>query len=94
MCVTGLSVEHVGERFQRSNETITKYFRKVLRVISRGSFYSKYVRLPSINDPVPDIIRNNPRFFPFFKDVLGAIDGTHINCCPSATEHQAARNRK
>ena len=26
MCVTGLSVQHVGERFQHSNETISKYF--------------------------------------------------------------------
>lgn len=26
MCVTGLSVRHVGERFQRSNETISRYF--------------------------------------------------------------------
>jgi hypothetical protein len=26
MCVTGLSVRHVGERFQRANETISKYF--------------------------------------------------------------------
>ena len=25
MCVTGLSVRHVGERFQRANETISKY---------------------------------------------------------------------
>ena len=25
-CVTGLSVEHVGERFQRSNDTISGYF--------------------------------------------------------------------
>jgi hypothetical protein len=24
-CVTGLSIRHVGERFQRSNETISKY---------------------------------------------------------------------
>jgi len=26
MSVTGLSIQHVGERFQRSNETISKYF--------------------------------------------------------------------
>ena len=26
MCVTGLSVRHVGERFQRANETVSKYF--------------------------------------------------------------------
>lgn len=25
MCVTGLSVRHVGERFQHSNETISRY---------------------------------------------------------------------
>ena len=25
ICITGLSVCHVGERFQRSNETISKY---------------------------------------------------------------------
>ncbi|KAH6902271.1 hypothetical protein BKA70DRAFT_1032037, partial [Coprinopsis sp. MPI-PUGE-AT-0042] len=94
MCVTGLSVEHVGERFQRSNETITKYFRKVLKATARGPFYSKYVQLPPIDAPVPDAIQNSPRLFPFFKDVLGAIDGTHINCCPSAAERQAARSRK
>jgi hypothetical protein len=25
MCVTGLSIRHVGERFQHANETISKY---------------------------------------------------------------------
>jgi hypothetical protein len=25
-CVTGLTVRHLGERFQRANGTITKYF--------------------------------------------------------------------
>ena len=25
-CVTGLSVQHIGERFQHSNETISRYF--------------------------------------------------------------------
>jgi hypothetical protein len=25
MCVTGLSIRHVGERFQRSNETISRF---------------------------------------------------------------------
>ena len=25
MCVTGLTVRHVGERFQRSNDTVSKY---------------------------------------------------------------------
>ncbi|TFK22184.1 hypothetical protein FA15DRAFT_556361, partial [Coprinopsis marcescibilis] len=42
MCRTGLSVQHVGERFQRSNETITIYFCKILHAISLGPFYNKY----------------------------------------------------
>ncbi|KAK1548811.1 hypothetical protein Q3G72_016461 [Acer saccharum] len=27
---------------------------------------------------VPDKIRDNTKFFPYFKDCIGAIDGTHI----------------
>src|ERR1700683_2073662 len=30
----------------------------------------------------------------FFCDVLGAMDGTHINCNPSASKCQSAWNRK
>ena len=39
-------------------------------------FYTKYVTLPP--DHTPSIIRNNPKWFPYFSDCLGAIDGTHI----------------
>ncbi|KAJ7081525.1 hypothetical protein C8R44DRAFT_527075, partial [Mycena epipterygia] len=41
-CVTGLSIRHVGERFQRSNETISKYFRRVLIAVSSPPFYTRY----------------------------------------------------
>lgn len=54
----------------------------------------KCVCLPRIDDPPPDFIQRNPKFWPFFSNVIGAMDGTHINCCPSAAERQAARNRK
>ncbi|KAJ7718236.1 hypothetical protein B0H16DRAFT_1217627, partial [Mycena metata] len=93
-CVTGLSIRHVGERFQRSNETISKYFRRVLIAVSSPPFYTQYVRLPSARDPIPESIRSNPKFFPFFKDAIGSMDGTHINCAPSAADRQASRNRK
>ncbi|TEB26028.1 hypothetical protein FA13DRAFT_1584394, partial [Coprinellus micaceus] len=50
---TGLSVRHVGERFQRSNETcpMSRYFRKILDAVSSGPFYQKYVYLPNASDP-------------------------------------------
>jgi hypothetical protein len=37
---------------------------------------------------------NNLKWFLYFKDALGAIDGTHLAACPSAEERAAACNRK
>lgn len=50
--------------------------------------------MPTASDLVPPEIFHNPKRYPFFKDALGALDGTHINCSPSAQEREAARNRK
>ncbi|THU79228.1 hypothetical protein K435DRAFT_558359, partial [Dendrothele bispora CBS 962.96] len=41
-CRTGLSVRHVGEWFQHSNATITRYFREILFAVSSPSFYNQY----------------------------------------------------
>ena len=37
--VTGLSIRHLGERFQHSNETISKCFRSILFTLSSPPFY-------------------------------------------------------
>ena len=66
----------------------------MLTAFSSAPFYDSQVSLPRISDPIPPEIRDNPKRYPFFKDALGAIIGTHINCSPSEQEHQAARNRK
>ena len=86
ICVTGLSLIHVSKHFQQATGTTSKYFLKMLEFFSSPSFYNDCVRLPSVDTPVPSKIQNNPKFYPFFKDTLGAIDGTHINCCPSAVD--------
>ena len=66
----------------------------MLNFLSQPPFYTDFVRLPTENDPIPKEIRNNPKFFPFFKDALGAVDGTHIACSPGPDERAGARNRK
>ena len=66
----------------------------MLIFFSLAPFYNDHVKLPSANVPIPPKILNNTKFYPFIKDVLSAIDGTHINCCPSATDRQATRDRK
>ncbi|KAF8148475.1 hypothetical protein B0H34DRAFT_624814, partial [Crassisporium funariophilum] len=93
-CLTGLSICHVGERFQRSNETISIYFKEMLVAFSSAGFYNEYVCLPSVDDPIPPEICNNPQWFPFFEGAIGAMDGTHICCSPSKEERVAARNQK
>ncbi|KAH8979506.1 hypothetical protein EDB86DRAFT_2753133, partial [Lactarius hatsudake] len=92
--VTGLSVRHVGERFQHANETISRYFHLILFTLSSSPFYQKYVHLPRASDPTPPEILNNPKYFPFFEGALGAMDGSHFACCPSSLERQYARDRK
>jgi hypothetical protein len=65
-----------------------------LFALTSASFYNKYVHLPDPSDPTPPEIRNNTKLYPFFKDVLGALDGTHIPVCAPASEREGMRNRK
>jgi hypothetical protein len=70
-----------------------RYFKKVLKAVSEGDFYNYYVKLP---DPtsVPDHICKNPKFFPFFVNALGALDGTHINSWTTGANWHANRDCK
>ena len=108
-CVTGLSIRHVGERFQRSNDTISRYvlqsslhlisdhsmhryFCKMVAIFSSEPLHSKFVSLLPSTNVHPAI--DNYRFMPYFKDCVGAIDGSHIPASPPHREHTAYRNRK
>lgn len=66
----------------------------MLIFFSSAPFYTRYIHLPPIGAPTPPEIQKNMKFYPFFKDALGAIDGTHINCSATAEMRQAARDRK
>ena len=66
----------------------------MLDAFSSTTIYTKYVKLPRSDDPIPARIRDDPTVYPYFKDAVGAIDGTHIACTPSAAERDATRNRK
>jgi DDE superfamily endonuclease len=66
----------------------------MVMAFSSPPFYTKYVRLPHVDDPIPPEISSNPKFSPYFDDALGAIDGTHIACAPPAAQRGGYRNRK
>ena len=70
-----------------------RYFKKILCLLSTAPFYQMYIQLGT-GEYVPSKIRRNPIFFPYFKDAIGAIDGSHIPAAPPALLHRQYRNRK
>ncbi|KAJ3979341.1 hypothetical protein F5890DRAFT_1383520, partial [Lentinula detonsa] len=73
LMIFGMGNREAQERFQRSADTISKSFHSVLDITS-GSFYIKYVKLPSGVEVSP-IISNDPRFQPF-SEAQATIDGS------------------
>jgi hypothetical protein len=74
----GASNRAAQERFQHSGETISRYFQKVLRAVEAlGEDYIRLIELERYEDCVTEISRES-RFYPFFKNCIGAIDGSLI----------------
>ncbi|XP_059658461.1 uncharacterized protein LOC132304756 [Cornus florida] len=61
--------------FCRSGETISRHFHSVLKAVI--SLEGQFLKQPSGLDVPPEIL-NNDRFHPYFKNCIGAIDGTHV----------------
>jgi hypothetical protein len=66
----------------------------VVHHILSPAFQERYVWLPTSASPLPECIRKNPKFFPFFDGALGAFDSTHIFASASEAEHAAHCNWK
>ncbi|XP_050280325.1 uncharacterized protein LOC126721316 [Quercus robur] len=77
--------------FRRSNETVSRYFHNVLRAVI---YLEDQFLLQPNGAEVPQQIRNSHRFYPYFKDCVGAIDGTHIRVKVSAKDAPRYRGRK
>jgi len=83
----------VQERFQHSGETVSPYFHNVLKAINR--LVPKYIKLPTSSGPNVSIaITSNAKFYPFFSNCVGALDGTHIHAKVPQAQAAAFRNHK
>ncbi|KAJ4801431.1 nuclease [Rhynchospora pubera] len=77
--------------FRRSGETNCRHFHKVLKsVIMLGG---SYFHQPD-GSRIPVQVSSNRKYFPYFKDCLGAIDGTHIRAKVSPLDAPRYRGRK
>ncbi|KAF7827234.1 protein ALP1-like [Senna tora] len=80
----------VADRFQHSTQTISFYFKEVLRAICRMG--QELIKQESTE--LPDHVKHNPLYFPWFNNCLGAIDGTHISAWAPAEKQVSCRGRK
>src|SRR5882724_189523 len=69
-------------------------FKKILNAVTSPAFYNSCVTIPTQSTPLESYIADNPKFYPFFKGALGALDGTHISACPPASDWACYRNCK
>ncbi|CAL5435353.1 unnamed protein product [Camellia sinensis] len=80
-----------ADRFQHSTKTIHRHFKIMMRALCRLAVL--IIRPPDPN-VIPPEIRNNRKHYPWFKDCIGAIDGTHIAAHALASKRTAYRGRK
>lgn len=80
---------HVGETFNRSHFSTSQSFNKILKVLNEIAV--DFMAKPGSS--TPEKIRESTRFFPYFKDCIGAIDGTHIPAMVSGRDTSSYRNR-
>ncbi|XP_042487724.1 uncharacterized protein LOC122067929 [Macadamia integrifolia] len=81
----------IAHKFGHSGETVSRYFNIVLGAIIK--LYPILLKPPSV--AVHHRITNNEgRFYPYFKDCIGAIDGSHIPAWVHLSDHPRFRDRK
>ncbi|KAL0549689.1 hypothetical protein IC582_014176 [Cucumis melo] len=83
----------VQERFQHSGEIVSRWFNIVLDVICH-----MVVDIIKPTDPqfktTSDKIKQDTRYWLYFKDCIGAIDGTHIHVVAPKGRHIPYIGRK
>ncbi|XP_042477251.1 putative nuclease HARBI1 [Macadamia integrifolia] len=81
----------IAHKFGHSGETVSRYFNLVLGAIIK--LYPILLKPPSVAVH-HRITSNEGRFYPYFKDCIGAIDGSHIPAWVHLSDHPRFRDRK
>ena len=90
--LTNFSNRQTAERFQHSGSTISAIIHEVADSILKCR--SLIFQPVKANSPIPLQISQNPKFSPFFRDCIGALDGSHIPAVVAVEEQGVFRNRK
>ncbi|KAL4373811.1 hypothetical protein AHAS_Ahas05G0119100 [Arachis hypogaea] len=71
------SICNAEERFQHSGETISRQFHCVSDAVCKLAQHIIQPTNPQFTD-TPVKIKNAKKYYPYFKNYIGTIDGTHI----------------
>ena len=88
----GYSIRNIAERFQHSYSTISIVIHQVSASIlkNEGILFQKHKE----NSVVHDRILKDPKYYPYFDNCDGALDGTHIPAILREEDQSVFRNRK
>ncbi|KAK6142278.1 hypothetical protein DH2020_022626 [Rehmannia glutinosa] len=79
------------ERFQHSLETVSRHVKRVAKALCRLA--PELIKPPDLQSCHQKIL-HDPLLYPYFKDCVGAIDGTLVSAWAPAKRHNAFRSRK
>ena len=65
----------------------------MVKIFSAPPIYDIFVKPPGV-DPLSLKIQHDTKLYPYFKNAIGAVDGSHIPAAPPARDAAAYRNRK
>ncbi|XP_027169511.1 uncharacterized protein LOC113769245 [Coffea eugenioides] len=77
--------------YRRFGETVSHHFHRVLRAII--ALEDQFLH-QLMGEQVPSEILNSARFYPYYKDCVGAIGGTHVRVKVSSIDAAKYRGRK
>ena len=80
LCMVGApqSVRQAEDRFERSLGTVSKMFNRVLKCLIRLA--ADIIKPVDLEFRTMHPRLRNPRFYPYFNNCIGAIDGTYVQC--------------
>ncbi|KAM7495018.1 hypothetical protein LguiB_029627 [Lonicera macranthoides] len=84
-----LRTREVQKLFKYSGETISRHFNNVLNAIMAISL--DFFQPPGSEIPLD--VREDPRFYPYFRDCVGAVDGIHLPVMVGVDEQGPFRNK-
>ena len=85
------SFQDMQVMFQHSNSTFHEYIKEFFNIIP--ILATRFLRPRYIDEPHPKIATND-RFFPYFQNCIGAIDGSHVPVSRTPQLQAPWRNRK